>query len=287
MQERKKLNKYHPDGNFQEDALKTYEIGNWTEEDADELRYVEEQAWAPWLRFPKNAFTHMAKIYPQGQFLIRQKKQIIAHLATTRFDWDGEIGSLPSWDAAAGASVSDVDLTKMLKPDGTAICLLSMSVLPDYRQQNLSSTLMQAVENYGSQTSAECIIGPFRPSNYGQWRREQRKLAQESNKLIPTDFETYINIKDQLGRKYDRWLGIVSSKHGIRFVKIEPEAMVVEVSENELNGFRRSYHPEAWDEVYPRKVYDCTTEAGIWTIENGLARYVQPNYWGIKELSAI
>ena len=279
-----KTNHKFTDGSNSKDFFRDYKAEKWLESDVPELRIVEESSWAPWLRFPENAIAHIRSVYPDGQFLLRHDNKIIAHLATTRIDWDGDIESLPSWDAAAGASVSDVNLTKMLKTNGNAICLLSMSVLPDYRHYNLSSTLIQAVEDYGRDTKAASIIGPFRPSNYGQWRREQRRLTQESNTPKPTDFETYITVRDPRGRLYDRWLGIVSAKHGVRLVKIEPEAMVVEVDESELDIYRLQYKPDAWDELEPNRRYDCTAEAGLWTVENGIARYTETNYWGVKSL---
>lgn len=238
---------------------------------------LEEPNWPPWLVASQAVLEDRRKTYGEGQILIRNKEgDPVASVTTNRVNWDNypdPKGLPPTWDSCAGKN-GEADFGRAYDPSGNAIVLLAMNVNSAYQGMQLPSRLIRAVRNLAVEEGAACVISPFRPSGFGQYKHDTGNR----------DFMEYCELARQDGLPVDGWIRNLE-RNGGRFLGECPNAMVVTVSIEEWKGYKDTYKPDMWHEVSPG-VWDCG-ETGEWVVNKaaGTTTYSESNIWGIIEIS--
>lgn len=244
--------------------------------------------WAPWLAFSLENLVDHSMVYPEGQFDISDEVGVpIGVLSANRINWSGDADELPHWDDVAGEGVSYRDTYQHY---GNALSFMSMSVDPNTKGQRVSSRLVDQAIEYAKHDGIEHIIGDFRPSDFGSYKRDTQRF----------DFGEYSKLQRADGQLYDGWLRAIS-RRGMVPLKVDHRAMVANASRTEFEGYMESYRPEDWWQVDDPEVIDYLLdwyeisldldnvdevwecgEAGTWFVDNnaGEAVYVESNLWG-------
>lgn len=256
---------------------------------ANEVALIHDQlevsSWEPWLRFSLEELHHHREVFPEGQLCIwRRDGTPLGALTTTRTEWSGDPVELTTWDDVAG---SDRMLDGPYESRGNTLVFMSMSVHPAERSRGYAQKLIAAAMGLARRLGVEHLIGDFRPSGFGAYKRLTGDV----------DFGKYVRTTRADGELVDGWLRTVA-RFGAVFHKIDPRAMVVEVGLDELERYR-SEAPERWwavrepelrrhlaefhrpfDDVEPGEVWECG-EAGSWFVDLREERgvYVEANYW--------
>lgn len=247
-----------------------YSITKWHPSDAHNLFKLEEKVWAPWLRKPEKNFATIAKIFPQGQRKITNKRgEIIAFITTNRVNWDGDPASLNTWDSVAGGSIESSDYSKTFIPSGNTLSLMSITVDPVMRGKGLASKLVKEVIDIAKNLEIKHLNCSISPSNYGNFKLEP---GNES-----TEFEDYCKIATSDGLPIDPWLRVVT-KQGMLPLRVEEKSMEIQVSLKKFKEYRKTYNKNKWMQN-KKGTWECG-KTGIWTIKNNCAVYTEPNLWG-------
>lgn len=228
---------------------------------------VEEKNWPPWLSAKRETLSGRARIFPEGQLIIRKLvgDEILATLSTNRFNWDGNPTSLPSWDSAAG---KPPDFSKTYILDGNTLDMVSMNVHPEYWKYGLAPLMIELIKEQAKALGITHLIGDFRPNEFGEFK------SKENNWQV--DFEEYCN-RTQDNRPIDGWLRNLM-RNGMVPLIVDRQAMTVVVSLKEFNQYKSSYFPEKWKEV-AKGVWECG-QVGQWKVDEKEAVYQESNLWG-------
>lgn len=246
---------------------------------------VEVPGWAPWLRFTVGDMHDYAEVFPQGQFVdLGGDGSPIGALTTIRLDWSGDPGDLTSWDEVSGR---DTSVAEVYDEAGNTLVLLSMSVRPEARGAGPSTWLMEQARALARSEHMEHIVGPFRPSGYGARKRTEPD----------TGFTAWCRARRPDGQLADPWLRAMT-RLGMKPLREEPRAMVIEEDLATWEGYRIGYRPDAWFRVTGRaadllrhesqlgnrpelEVWECG-ETGSWFVdrEARVATYCETNLWG-------
>lgn len=247
-------------------------IEQWSPESALDIYHtMEVYNWAPWLAATPDSLAGRADIFPEGQLLLRgPNKEILASLSTNRISWDGQADSLPSWDQVAGDPTT---YEKTYQPDGNALVLMSMNVVPKYKKNGLATTLVQEVQELAKELGVEYLIGSFRPSEFGNYKAE--------NGLTP--FTNYVSMKTKKPDgfvPFDAWIRSLT-RNGMQPIKIDENAMCVTIDLLEFEELKKTYKPEIWKQTEV-SIWECG-EVGQWSIDEdaNTAIYIESNVWGI------
>lgn len=252
--------------------------------------YAELEApnWAPWLRFDIDTLTRHQAVFPGGQFVLEgEDDSPIASLSTNRISWDGSPEDLSTWDDVAGADCSYEDT---FDPEGNTLVFMSMSVHKDHKGEHLPDRLIQRTRLYAAEQGIERIIGDFRPSGFGQYKKETHDF----------DFEHYVTATRADGKLKDPWLRAMTYR-GWEALKVDPRSMVVEATEDEFEAFRTGHNPDSWWQVQDDatkeqltawhqpaqeleqvdEVWECE-ETGTWYVDRQAQKavYIESNVWG-------
>lgn len=249
---------------------------------------LENTCWAPWLRFDDIQLVGQKKIFPEGQLdIVNGSGNLEAFLSTNRIEWDGDKEGLPTWDEVAGPTAT---YAETFKSTGNTVVLMSMSVDPSRRGSGLPTLLVDRLKHFARTEHIEHLIGPFRPSDYGKYKRENGDF----------NFTNYCDLRREDGLRKDSWLRAVQ-RMGMKSLKPDARSMVVPADSNTLDHYRNSYKPEAWWRVedpvqidyliswhQPNRelesvdeVWECG-EAGTWYVDrkNDQTVYIESNLWG-------
>ncbi len=81
-----------------------WELTSWSESDGPSIyEHLERFNWAPWLAASADTLSGRAKIFPQGQLVLKNEVGIpLASLSTNQIAWNGDPITLPNWDNIAG-----------------------------------------------------------------------------------------------------------------------------------------------------------------------------------------
>lgn len=257
--------------------------------------YAELEApnWAPWLRFGPETLAAQMATFPAGQIVLHDDAgALVAALSSNRIDWDGDPATLTTWDDVAGADASYADT---YVPDGNTFVLMSMNVAAQARGARWSSRVVDEVLTYARDEGIEHVISDFRPSGFGRVKRDDGMF----------DMARYAVSKRADGLPRDPWLRALT-RRGMQQLRLDPRAMAVEATTDELDGWRRTHRPEAWWQVIdPRAidhllswldpseldrvdaVWECG-ETGTWFCDHsaGRALYLETNVWGELPIGA-
>lgn len=248
-----------------------YEIRPYTPEEASFIyQELEVPNWAPWLRASSETLAKRAEAFPEGQLAVwTPEGRPVASLSLSRFDYNEDPNSLPTWDELMGDPPTG---EKTFIPEGNAVGMMSINVHPEYRGARLTEKLIEKVRQKAKDLGVKYIMGSFRPSQFGEYARENPYAS----------FNTYAHLKrpdDNL--PHDAWLRALA-RNGMRMLRIDDAAMVVpDVPREEFDEYRRTYNPEKWKQISPT-VWRCG-ETGIWLVGEKSATYAESNVWGILE----
>jgi hypothetical protein len=254
---------------------------------------LEVPSWAPWLRFGPETLAAQAATHPAGQIVLRDDAgELVAALSANRVEWDGRAESLTSGDAIAGDDATYADTHVA---GGNTFVLMSMSVAPRARGARWSARVLDAVDAHARAEGIEHVIGDFRPSGFGRAKRDEREL----------DVAAYCAQTTPAGLPRDPWLRALH-RRGMRPLRLDRRAMAVPAHAAELDGWRRTYRPQAWWQVTdpddvahllgwyaPREldavdeIWECG-ETGTWFCDRraGEAVYLETNLWGELPIGA-
>lgn len=248
-------------------------VENWTPEQAQEIyNTLEHPNWAPWLEASEQTIAERAMVFPEGQLLISEGSQLLASLSMNQINWDGNSNTLPSWDVVAGLNTTNYSET--FQPHGNTLVLMSMNVSAEAKGKQLPTHMIQYVKQLAGNLGIEHLVGSFRPTGYGEKKRE-------FNFNLP--FWDYCQMtKDNTDKPIDPWLRSLSW-NGMKMIKEDPQAMVVPVSLEEFNQYKEQYKPNDWLEIKPN-VWECG-EVGNWVVDMDKATYTESNVWGMLPLT--
>lgn len=249
---------------------------------------LESKNWAPWLQFSAQDFDAQRQTFPEGQMVIRDTGgELVAALSASRVEWDGQAQTAPSWDEVAG---EDGSFGEQYVADGNTFVLMSMSANANFKRQGISGKVFENIRDYAQQQSLEHIIGDFRPSGFGAYKRRTGKL----------NFHEYIAQTREDGLPEDPWLRSVT-RQGTEFLRPDDRAMVVTATADEVIEWSQAYNPEKWWQVANQeqkdylmathqpllelegvdRVLECG-ETGTWYLDelNNRAVYIESNVLG-------
>jgi len=249
---------------------------------------LEAPNWAPWLRFTPDQFEAHASLFPEGQVLIVDESDApIAILSTSRFMWDGEVSSLPTWSEIAGGTLTFEDL---FSEDGNALALMSVSIRPDVQGNGFAEMLIRAATDYAASSRITYVMSDFRPSQYGAYKARHPDAG----------FEHYCNLKREDGLPADAWLRALA-RLGMQPIRVDDRAMVVRTSASAFDGYRLTWEIDSWEQVMDaglvallssrhrpelslaavQETWECG-ETGTWYVDRDAnkAAYIESNLWG-------
>lgn len=249
---------------------------------------IEKPNWSPWLSATPEQIAERIRIFPQGHMIFKgENSTITGFLSTNRVHWDGQHDSLTTWDEVAGA---DRSFANSYQPSGNTICLMSMGVAAGARGQHVAQRMIEGIQDIAHQHAVEHIIGDFRPSGYGAHKHMTGNF----------DFESYVKATRSDGLPLDPWLRNVTYQ-GMNQLKIDPRAMIVRATNDELLEYMVTYKPDSWYQVEDpaeikvlleqhrpelelskvTHIYECE-ETGTWyvDVDNNEAVYIESNIWG-------
>jgi len=263
-----------------EEAIQQSYIDIWRPEDAEYIYdHLESRNWAPWLATPPDILAYYARLFPEGQLMVRGASgNPLATLTMNRINWDGDIASLPSWDEVAGANVSNGDYATTYTPDGNALIMMSMNVDPDFQKQGYASQLSAAAKDQAKQLGATYLLSPFRPTEFGKYKAETG--------LSDDAFGEYCAMVRELdGLPIDSWLRSLT-RNGMCQLKVQEVSMQVSLPLGEFDtyrdtNFKGAYHPERW--YQQGDTWECR-EVGSWEVIGDQAVYTEKNLWGMIPL---
>ncbi|NQV16190.1 hypothetical protein HQ531_12085 [bacterium] len=167
--------------------------------------------------------------------------------------WSGLLTALPDagWDWALSSGMESGQLPNLL-------CALSIQILPLYRNQGLSTIMIQIMREIGTQFGFDQLIAPVRPSKKSDYP------------LLP--METYIEwSKDH--QRFDPWLR-VHERLGARVLKVCPQAMKISGTVQEWQDWTGLSFRSSAEYIIPGALNPVKID-----IENDLGVYVEPNVW--------
>ncbi len=251
------------------ESITEYIISKWNTSDPPELCALEQKTWAPWLRKSQKNFETIALKYPDFQRKITTSQgELVAMISTNRINWDGNIDTLPTWDSIAGGSVESGDFSPTYKPSGNTISIMSSSVTPEMQGSGLATIMLREIINMAEEIEVDHLIASFRPFGFGI-----HKLKSGNE---PMNFDNYCQLTTTDGLPLDPWLR-VATRLGMIPLRVDDEAIKVEVSKNEFEVFKFSFNKEGWVETKDNK-WECG-EVGTWTIIGDYATFRESNLW--------
>lgn len=205
------------------------------------------------------------EIYPEFQFgLVEATTQrMIAQANCLPLAWESRFDELPEegcdWALVKGFE----DREQNRKPN--ALCLVSISILPEYQGKNLSPYMIGYMKELAQSRGLSSLIMAARPS---------------LKSLYPlTPIERYITWRDKKGLLFDPWLR-VNIKQGAKIAGICFKSTTIIDTivgwENRV-GMR---FPETGDYIIPKGLVPVKID-----YPNNMGTYIEPNVWLYYDLS--
>jgi GNAT superfamily N-acetyltransferase len=244
---------------------------------------LEKQSWPLWLQFSRSALAEHVRRFPREQFFALDDRGLVGALSANLISWDGDPTTLGTWDALAGERQ---DYTDTHDSGGNTLVLMSMSIATRARANGVARRLLEAARQSVRDRELTHLVGDFRPSGYGGFKlRDDR------------DFLTYIGLDDERGVPLDPWLRAVS-RIGMQRLRVDEQAMVVDVDVREFERLRDLSGPADWMRTEVARdgdlhaaalsfpVIGCeyweSGQTGTWYVSRatGRAAYVECGVWG-------
>jgi GNAT superfamily N-acetyltransferase len=274
-----------------------YQIGNWEPDVVDQIFALEWLTWPPWLQKPFDRINNIANdpVRKKTHFIAQDSlnsDEVVASMSVTRTKWNGDPLKVKQWDKYAGGDVTKSDYPEY-DTNGNTFVIMSSGVDPEHRGQHIIRQLFDELKSLSRQQGIKNIIGPFRPSGYGRYKREQFDNGKEV-----LGFEAYCERVIKESEKApelrdhefeDPWLQAalhmgMEPLRADRRLCVEEESMKVTVDEETFKEYQKYYKHDLWwertDPVSGKILLECD-EAGSWTkTDDGKYTYTEPNLLG-------
>ena len=215
-----------------------------------DLLGTEPQLWPPFMgqdQVVQAFWPRLYEVYADFQLWVLDGKRTVAYACTLPVRWDG----IPEPRGL------DWAMTNGVAGDPSDLCAIVVGVLPEYRGQGLSATLLRRMAGLASAHGLDCMIAPVRPT----WK--------ERYPLTPID--RYILWRREDGLPYDPWLR-THERLGAEILDLAPRSMCVTGSREEWEEWTGLQFPEDGEYVVPGALVPVRFEGGRGT-------YVEPNVW--------
>jgi GNAT superfamily N-acetyltransferase len=215
-----------------------------------DLLGTEPQLWPPFMgqdQVVQAFWPRLYEVYADFQLWVLDGKRTVAYASTLPVRWDG----IPEPRGL------DWAMTNGVAGDPSDLCAIVVGVLPEYRGQGLSATLLRRMAGLASAHGLDCMIAPVRPT----WK--------ERYPLTPID--RYILWRREDGLPYDPWLR-THERLGAEILDLAPRSMCVTGSREEWEEWTGLQFPEDGEYVVPGALVPVRFEGGRGT-------YVEPNVW--------
>lgn len=248
---------------------KRHHIGPWRAKDVPHIhKHIEKPTWAPWLAFSKKGMHEMRKIFSEGQLVVKNKKGLpLAYISTNRINWNGKIETLPTWDEVAGNQVGLATYGNTYQNQGNTLVIMCISVHPKHQGKYLPAVLVDEIKLLAQKLNIDHVISPFRPTNYGLHKQENKNAV----------FKEYCLMTRDDGLPVDAWLRNMV-RNGMEPLMVRDNSLVVTVPRSEFEMYKKKYKKNLWNEIAPN-VWECG-EVGIWIVNEEKAIYQEPELWG-------
>ncbi len=205
------------------------------------------------------------EIFPEFQFgLVETATQrMIAQANCLPLAWESRFDELPEegcdWALVKGFE----DREQNRKPH--ALCLVSISILPEYQGKNLSPYMIGYMKELAQSHGLSSLIMAARPS---------------LKSLYPlTAIERYITWKDKKGLLFDPWLR-VNIKQGAKIAGICFKSTTISDTISGWEDRVGMYFPETGDYIIPKGLVPLKID-----YPNNMGIYIEPNVWLYYDLS--
>jgi hypothetical protein len=228
---------------------------------ADDPKLIEILNWIhtePWPRFLneseiiKKYWRKLYKIYPQYQFLLKEKSEYLGLANVFPICWNGSIDGLPEgFDEAIKTILRTTESVNVL-------CALAIVVRNKFSGRDLSSIILKQVKKMGHADGFSKLIIPVRPT------------LKSKYPLVP--MKRYMNW-ERSGLPFDPWLRI-HIRNGGKILKEAVSSTVVQGSISEWQEWTGMYFGDSGEYVVDGALSPVTIN-----LENDIGEYVEPNVW--------
>ncbi len=228
-----------------------------------------DQAWTPIIiRLSEGAadrcWVRMWRMFPAFQFVLLDPATdaIMAVGNSLPLVWTGAHDTLPDtgWDWGIEQGVADHEAGRT----PTTQCALSITILPEYQGQGLSSVMVRSMKQIGTDHGLDALIAPVRPN------------LKPRYPLTP--IERYVNWRRDDGLPFDPWLR-VHARLGAQIVKVCPQSMTVIDSVANWEDATGMQFPESDTYIVPDALVPVSIDRAA---DRGV--YVEPNVWMVHAL---
>jgi GNAT superfamily N-acetyltransferase len=178
------------------------------------------------------------------------------------FYWDQALEELPErgWDWVFLAAIE----THKAGREPNIQSAIQINIDPGYRNQGLSTPMVQAMRKIGQSKGFQYLVAPVRPTQKSQYP------------LIGID--DYIKWTNEEGLPFDAWLR-VHARLGARILKPCHEAMTIPGTRAEWEQWTGMKFPQSGKYYIPGALNPMDMD-----IENDKGIYIEPNVWMVHEL---
>lgn len=187
---------------------------------------------------------------------VAEQYKVIAAGHSVPFIWDGSPDDLPeNLDVLMNRAVRDCNTSK--KP--SCLSALAIMVHPDYREENLSVRMIEAMIRLGKEHGLEDLLAPLRPTL--------------KSKYPEMPFDEYINIQTEDGEVFDPWIRVHLGM-GAEVLKIMKESIKVVGSVAELEEWTGMKFPDSGEYLLEGGMQPLIIDK-----EKNRGMYTEPNLW--------
>ena len=187
-------------------------IRNVAKNDLDAVLKVEEEAWPPETRAPREKFEERLNVFFRGFFVAELNGEIVGVTTSQIFKYDPK-NPPSSWTEAT----ADGNISKTHNLNGNAIYVVSLGVSPrgrpDGKGLGVGSALLERQKQLAKEFNLGYLLLCSRVPEYDKYCREQKEIP----------IKEYVNLRRD-GLPLDKELRFYE-RLGLRQVKISPNAM--------------------------------------------------------------
>ena len=178
------------------------------------------------------------------------------------FYWDQPLEDLPEggWDWVFLAAIENHKAGK----EPNIQSAIQINIHPDYRNQGLSTPMVQAMRKIGLSQGFQYLVAPVRPTQKSQYP------------LISID--DYVEWNTEEGLPFDAWLR-VHARLGARILKPCHEAMTIPGTRAEWEQWTGMKFPQSGTYYIPGALNPMEMD-----IEKDKGIYIEPNVWMVHTL---
>ncbi len=187
---------------------------------------------------------------------VNEKDRVIAAGHTVPLVWDGTLQDLPeTLDILMHRSVENDE--RNVQPNN--LSALAIMIDPEFRRENLSPKMIEAMISLGRKYELKNLIAPLRPT------------LKSSYPELP--FVEYINMKAENGEPFDPWIR-VHFRMGAEIIKVMERSITVEGSVAEWESWTGMKFAESGEYNVKGALQPVTID-----LKADRGFYTEPNLW--------